>query len=195
MQRVAISRLHRADWAEEALQETWLAAFRSAHTFNPRYAVRTWLWTILLNQCRRLAERQSTRRARLPAEEAGQAACDEVACNDLTPPARAIARERRRLLDRHLRRLPPAESDALRLRFFGGMTFAEIAETTDCALLTAKNRVRRGLMRLAEMEQIRSLAAAESGNRNDSWRRHVSPHAAAQASRGAVSPAGSGEES
>ena len=50
--RVARSRLGRADWAEEVVQETFLAAFKSCATYDPRYNFRTWLWTILLNQCR-----------------------------------------------------------------------------------------------------------------------------------------------
>jgi RNA polymerase sigma-70 factor (ECF subfamily) len=49
--RVARSRLGRADWAEDAVQETFLAAFKSRASYDPRFSFRTWLWTILLNQC------------------------------------------------------------------------------------------------------------------------------------------------
>ena len=41
--RVARSHLGRDDLAEEAVQETFLAAFKSRHTFDPCYNFRTWL--------------------------------------------------------------------------------------------------------------------------------------------------------
>src|SRR5580700_7060039 len=50
--RVARSRLGRADWAEDVVQETFLAAFKSCGSYDSRSSFRTWLWTILLNQCR-----------------------------------------------------------------------------------------------------------------------------------------------
>ncbi|MGE0756687.1 MAG: RNA polymerase sigma factor, partial [Pirellulaceae bacterium] len=62
----------------------------------------------------------------------------------------AAAREQTQLIDELLRRLPEPQADALRLRFFGGLTFPEIAAAMDCGLTTAKNRVRAGLTTLAE---------------------------------------------
>jgi RNA polymerase sigma factor (sigma-70 family) len=60
-------------------------------------------------------------------------------------------KERAALLDELLARLTPAQADALRLRFFADLKFQEIADTMGCSLLTAKNRVRSGLLRLAEL--------------------------------------------
>ncbi|HQU44407.1 MAG TPA: RNA polymerase sigma factor, partial [Pirellulales bacterium] len=51
--RVAQSRLGRPDWAEDAVQETLLAAFQWRGSYRETNNFRTWLWTILLNQCRR----------------------------------------------------------------------------------------------------------------------------------------------
>jgi RNA polymerase sigma-70 factor (ECF subfamily) len=45
------------------------------------------------------------------------------------------------------------QADALRLRFFGGLKFEEIAGAMQCSLSTAKNRVRWGLERMAELVQ------------------------------------------
>ncbi len=154
--RVARSRLGRDDWAEDAVQETFLAAFKGRDTYREPYRFRTWLWTILLNKCRRSWSGQS----RQP-----RVICwtDEAAGGDRSPldearPAnqaeqpleRVLARERVDLLEASLASLPTAQADALRLRFFGGLKFEEIAETMQCSLGTAKNRVRWGLMRLAD---------------------------------------------
>lgn len=151
--RFARSRLGRDDWAEEAVQETFLAAFKARRTYDSRFSFRTWLWTILVNHCRG----QFARRSRLPLveswpdEAAGQV---EPALQDAQPPlAGLLARERSERLEALLSRLSLVQADALRLRFFAGLKFTEIASTMDCSLGTAKNRVHGGLLRMAELLQ------------------------------------------
>ena len=142
--RVARSRLGRADWAEEVVQETLMAAFRAARTFDPRFSFRTWLWTIALNECRSHFARRQRRPPceSLPAESAEDQAP--------APLERVLAQERSDLLESLLARLNPVQADALRLRFFGGLKFQEIADAMGCSLGSAKNRVRWGLAHLAE---------------------------------------------
>ena len=45
---------------------------------------------------------------------------------------------------------PQVQADALRLRFFGGLKFQEIAAAMDCSLTTAKTRVKQGLLQMSE---------------------------------------------
>ena len=153
--RVARSRMGRPDWAEDVVQETFLCAFKSLHTYNSQYSFRTWLWTILLNQCRRQLKKfsrglfigawsQPTSDDDLRATLADQLRSDE------SPSARMATQERSELLDALLAKLPEGQADALRLRFFGGLKFPEIAEAMGCSLSTAKNRVRWGLTKMAE---------------------------------------------
>jgi len=154
--RVARSRMGRLDWAEDVVQETFLCAFKSLQTYDSRYSFRTWLWTILLNQCRRQLKRFS-RGVFIGTWAGGEVGlsnprellADQLRSNEL-PSHRLEAKERSELLDRLLARLPEAQADALRLRFFGGLKFHEIADAMDCSLSTAKNRVRGGLTKLAE---------------------------------------------
>lgn len=154
--RVAQSRLGRADWAEDAVQETLLAAFQWRASYRESSNFRTWLWTILLNQCRRSWSGRM-RRPRLygfddqPAAEVEPAVYQASLDRGEAPPwQRLLAQERSDLLELLLKQLSPTQADALRLRFFGGLKFEEIAETMQCSLGTAKNRVKWGLMRLAE---------------------------------------------
>lgn len=153
--RVARSRMGRPDWAEDVVQETFLCAFKSLHTYNSQYSFRTWLWTIMLNQCRRQLKRfsrgvfigsweQQTSNEERRATLAAQLKSDE------SPSERLAAKERSELLDTLLAKLPEAQADALRLRFFGGLKFHEIADAMGCSLSTAKNRVRWGLTKMAE---------------------------------------------
>ena len=138
--------------AEEAVQETLLSAFKSAHTFNERFSFRTWLWTILLNQCRTQLKRRG--RSQVVAwTDAGDSLPEDDAPRDQQPlpTAMLISRERTEFVERLLARLPDKEADALRLRFFGELKFQEVADAVRCSLATAKNRVKSGLLRMAEM--------------------------------------------
>lgn len=161
--RVARSRLQRADWAEDAVQETFLAAYKSRHTYRDEFSFRTWLWTILLNQCRSLGQRQ-WRAAQCSwsgeADSAAEAAASLADGAQPLPLAQLIARERGELLESLLSQLNDAQADALRLRFYAGLKFQEIADTMGCSLGTAKNRVQAGLIKLSET--MRSEASYQS---------------------------------
>jgi RNA polymerase sigma-70 factor (ECF subfamily) len=137
--------------AEDAVQETFLAAFKSRHTYRAEFSVRTWLWTILLNELRRQGGRES-RTPQLKQWPTGSPGGSEFdpASAEPAPLAQVLAQERNELLNELLDRLPAPQADALRLRFFGELKFKEIADVLDCTLLTAKNRVKAGLLKLAE---------------------------------------------
>lgn len=155
LRRVAVSRLGRHDWAEEVVQETFLALFRGLSTYDSRFSFRTWLWTILLNQCRR-RQGYEGREPRVwswseqtPANDSSISPIEESHCPQPEPIAALLANERAEQLQRLLETLPESQADALRLRFFGELKFQEIAEALGCSLLTAKNRVKAGLLKLA----------------------------------------------
>lgn len=153
--RVARSRMGRPDWAEDVVQETFLCAFKSLHTYNSQYSFRTWLWTILLNQCRRQMKKFSRgvfigAWGQTNSDDDLRATLAEHLKSDESPSARMATQERSELLDTLLAKLPENQADALRLRFFGGLKFHEIAEAMGCSLSSAKNRVRWGLTKMAE---------------------------------------------
>ena len=141
--RAAISRLGRRQWAEEAVQETFLCAHKWLPSYDSRYSFRTWLWTILLNQCSRLAKREQRQPAATPAEF-------EPPCPAASPLAQLLARESSERLHGLLSQLPQVQADALRLRFFGELTFPEIAAAMEISEPGAKHRVKTGLLKLSE---------------------------------------------
>jgi RNA polymerase sigma-70 factor (ECF subfamily) len=158
LRRVAESRLGTVEAAEDVVQETFLSAYKSRQSYDERFGFRTWLWTILLNQCRRYAGRQA-RHPRVVSME-NQSPADtpaslaEVGAGEADSVLGGLmARERREILEQLLLKLSTVQADALRLRFFGGLKFQEIADTMQCSLCTAKNRVRWGLLKLAEFVQ------------------------------------------
>jgi len=163
--RVSMGRLGNANWAEDVVQETFLRAYKSLATFNPEYSFRTWLWTILLNQCRRTLKK----RAKFPQSNVWEEGASDIDhsldagdewCNGSTMPApltQLLQKERAEILDQLLNELTCAQADALRLRFFGGLKFQEIADAMQCTLSCAKHRVRNGLQQLSQ--KIQSMPA------------------------------------
>ncbi len=166
--QVARSRLGDRQLAEDAVQEALLCAFRWLHTYDSKYSFRTWLWTILLNQCTRIAGRRSKLRVALEADERTADAGAEA-----SPVAQLLARENAAQLHAFLARLPETQADALRLRFFGELKFEEIAQAMECSVSGAKNRVRLGLTQLAvwlnkstdRAESSRSIASSVGDSR------------------------------
>lgn len=149
--RLSLSRLQRVDWAEDAVQEALLGAFKSLHTFDSRYSFRTWLWTIQLNQCRRqLKHREKWMRVAFDKdcrmEQRRQRILEGSQEDD--PARTSILDERLRQIEAALSSMPPKMADAVRLRFFGELRFQEIADALGCSLSSAKNWVRDGLVQL-----------------------------------------------
>lgn len=155
--RFAVSKLGDVQRGEDAVQEALLAAFSARGSYDNRFAFSTWMWTILLNVCRR-EWRRSRRRTDVPvAEFHPEPATLETGLSAV------LAAERSDRLRRLLEQLPEAESDALRLRFFGELKFDEIALAMDSSVSGAKVRVKRGLERLADRLCGESLRA-DSGD-------------------------------
>lgn len=149
---VARGRLGRADLAEDVVQEAFLCALKWLHTYDSKYSFRTWLWTILLNQCSRAAQKLGRQRVTIFAGNRDNDAepVSQLASSEASPLEGLLARESRERIGELLDQLPENQADALRLRFFGGLKFQEIAQAQGCSLTSAKSRIRQGLLTLAQ---------------------------------------------
>ena len=153
LNRVAVSKLGNSEWAEDVVQEAFLAAYSARGSYKPEFAFRTWMWTILLNLCRR----EWQRRERRPKEQSCSTIGDWSAigrdepANRETGLGQLLTAERNQAVRLLLQRVPEAQADALRLRFLAGLPFAEIALTMSSSLSAAKQRVKQGLETLAEL--------------------------------------------
>jgi len=153
--RAALSKLRATADAEDAVQETFLAAFRAQQTFNPVYSLRGWLWTILLNVCRRHVRRAPQ------ATSLGEISFNREPFTTTNGLSELLAAERSAALSELLDRMPEVQADALRLRFFGELRFDEIAQAMQCSLNAAKDRVRKGLEQLAFLAHQNSSLCQE----------------------------------
>jgi RNA polymerase sigma-70 factor, ECF subfamily len=127
--------------AEEAVQDTFVRAFRSLHRYQDRDRFRAWLFRILVNQCRSVLRRQQ-RRSRLfvPYELAEAAEPLEPA-----DPCWGTA------VQRALQQLSPPLREALLLRCVEELSYEEIAESTGAGASAVKMRAMRA------REQMRRL--------------------------------------
>jgi RNA polymerase sigma-70 factor, ECF subfamily len=131
--------------AEDAVQEAFLAAWRTAPRFMPeRASARTWLLTLVHRRAVDVVRREERRRGE-PLEAApelvGEAGAD----------ASALLRLERERVQRALKRLPDREREAIELAYYGGFSQAELAERLGQPLGTIKSRMFTGLARLREL--------------------------------------------
>lgn len=131
--------------AEEVLSEVYLTIWRRAGAFEPgRASPISWLGTIARN--RAIDWRRSS--ARRPAVGLDQA--PEAVDGDPTVEEQLIRGEETQRLHLCLDQLDDKQRGAIRSAFFGGLTYAELADRDRVPLGTMKSWVRRGLMRLKD---------------------------------------------
>ncbi len=129
--------------AEEATQETLLAAYDGVASFRGEGAVRAWLYGIARRICaRRLEVRtRQDRRSKLLAENDQ----DAPAADTMVDAARRGAAVRVALAE-----LRPTEREAVLLRFESDLSFKEVADACGIDEAAARKRVSRALAKLRE---------------------------------------------
>jgi RNA polymerase sigma-70 factor (ECF subfamily) len=126
----------RAD-AEDAVQRALLQCYTGASSYQPQWAVSTWLYRILTNVCVDELRRRATRSA----YGAAYAVVDS-----------GRPREPRRDLDLHraLARVPREARVLLALRYAEGLSYGELARIRGISVNTVKSQLARGKALLRE---------------------------------------------
>ena len=134
--------------AEDAVQEGFLAVWRSAAGFRAERAkASTWILTLVHRRAVDLVRREERRRTE-PLEEETAAAAGEA--SEPTEEAAWLRFERERV-QTALRQLPDAQREALELAYYGGFSQSELAERLGVPIGTIKSRMFSGLARLREL--------------------------------------------
>jgi len=133
--------------AEDAVQETFLAVWRTAGSFRAERAkASTWILTLAHRRAVDVVRREERRRAAPLADGA-----DEPDERALPADAEIELTDRRRLVQQALRQLPDEQREALELAYYGGLTQSELAERLSVPLGTIKSRMFTGLRRLRDL--------------------------------------------
>jgi RNA polymerase sigma-70 factor (ECF subfamily) len=143
--------------AEECTQDTFVAVWRGARTYDPaRASVSTWLVSIARNRAVDLVRRRAAR----PADPYA-----EVERADESPDTAetVAAAETSSRVAAALGELPDAQREVIVLAYFHGLSHSEIAERLGLPLGTVKGRARLALDRLRGLAVTYALETERSG--------------------------------
>lgn len=125
----------------DAVQETWVRVMRFAGRFGGQSSVKTWLYRILINQCRTMRETERMGLTTAADEDAPRPdAASRAAENDAT--------ERNDGLRRQVERLDADKRVVLLLCYHEGLTHEHAAEILGLPLGTLKSRLHSALSEL-----------------------------------------------
>ncbi len=137
--------------AEDLFQETFVRVVRTLGEFRPQASLSTWIYTIARNLA--LDHLKTKRRHReMPldaaaTEERGKVIYfkDVLRSGGAEPGARAESSEDERRVVEALAGLTPAKREALVLRMYAGLSYAEVARIVKAPIGTVKFRIHEAL--------------------------------------------------
>ncbi|HEX6902251.1 MAG TPA: sigma-70 family RNA polymerase sigma factor [Thermoanaerobaculia bacterium] len=163
------SRLFRLAWrivgeeasAEDAVQETFLRAYRALPRFDAKSQFGTWLHRIAANTAIEILRKRQRQQSRRGAEEEA----DDASSHEPGPDRRAFSREVDRAVREALDDLSPVERAAFVLRHYEERSIAEVCDTLGLresagkqAVFRAVKKLRRALEPLTARRSAREVA-------------------------------------
>ena len=140
--RFAIRMLGNRDDAEDALQATFLRAYRALGKYHEQDKFSAWLYRILTNQCRSIAARRSHRERVFVNEESLL-----LNAPDTRP---GWTGEDEEFVQRVLNELDPLLREAFLLKYVEELSYEEMSVLTGAGISALKMRVKRACERLRE---------------------------------------------
>jgi len=129
--------------AADLFQETWLRAYRAYPTLRSEDGLRPWIFRIASNLCRnRVRDRMRRMRVITNASANGAELCDSASSPTRGGPEGALH------LKRSISRLPGKQGQALMMRKFAGLEYAEIGAALNCSVESARASVYQALRKL-----------------------------------------------
>lgn len=139
--------LRNAAEADDAAQEVFIKAYRGLGSFRGSAGFSTWIYRIAVNHCRDLVRKAAKERLNesLDAlrERDGEAADALASTED-------PMKDRRRMIQEALDRLPEQYRTILILREAEGLSYDELAKFLGCSLDAVKARLKRARAQLEE---------------------------------------------
>ena len=126
-----------ADSANDAAQDSFIAAFTSLKHFRFGSKFSTWLYSIVVNKCR---DRLRAEKDTVPVDDIRELRADPAG----TPEQRALEGETRSEVQSALAELPTDYREVLVLKHIQGLAYAEMAEILGASVAALKVRAHRG---------------------------------------------------
>lgn len=144
--------------AEEVCQEVFLSAVRSLGSFKGNCALQTWLFRIASNKARDLIEKRSAAKRgggrtplSLDAEHPDTGLVLDPASPAPPPDEATTESERCQVVQAAVRELDDPCREIVELRYFGDLSYSQLAETLGLHPKTVSSRLSRCLDRLEEI--------------------------------------------
>ncbi len=147
--RFGLVALHDHHDAEELVQQVFIRAWNASASFDPaKGSLWGWLHAISRRQIAdRLVERGRGHRLTLAVSE------QQVRTEPEPVPEHLVDRI---VVADGINRLPPEQRTVIRMALFHGLSHSEIAQTAGMPIGTVKSLIRRGLIRLRGMWEVRN---------------------------------------
>jgi RNA polymerase sigma-70 factor, ECF subfamily len=140
--------LGREDDARDAVQETFIAAYRNLKNFRGEAKVSSWLHRIAVNQCLTTKRRARTRSEEFLDEGSSEEERVFIAPASSSPARSSEQNERFRIVRHAVNSLPLDLREVVLMKEFEDMTFQEISDTLEIPLSTVKSRLYTALKQL-----------------------------------------------
>ena len=140
MLRVAFRLLRESACAADAVQNTFVELFCNLTRYRACGKFKSYLYRLLLNQCRRVMRRGRTEQRALATVSAMQHLTHD----------QILEHEHQHDLNRRLAVISPKQRAVLLLRFTADLGYQEIADTLDIPVGTVKSRVSEAVARMRE---------------------------------------------
>ncbi|MCU0496307.1 MAG: RNA polymerase sigma factor [Anaerolineae bacterium] len=130
--------------AEDLAQETFVRLLRSIHTYQYPRPFKAWLYALATHLARDHYKSADTQRTIALSVDF------EIAADDL-PEQQAILNDQSQRVAMAIHTLPPHQREAIVLRYYQGLSHAEIGAALHIPIGTVKSRLSIGLARLREL--------------------------------------------
>ncbi|MDH3355418.1 MAG: RNA polymerase sigma factor RpoE [Chromatiales bacterium] len=135
---------NRAD-AEDVAQDTFIRAYRALANFKGDSAFYTWLYRIAINTAKNYLAAKKIRppSSDIDMDDVGESAFDVKLRDDESPDELLHRDEIESMVYKTMAELPDDQRTALMLREIDGMSYEDIAITTECPIGTVRSRIFR----------------------------------------------------
>lgn len=159
--RLAYMLLQNLQDAEDATQEAFIYAFKNLARYDPgRASFATWLKVIATSRCRDLQRKRRFKWLSLQEWlEVGREPEDETDAHRPDVALELVGMQQ--MVWEALNQVPRKSRQALILRYYGGLSYPEMAQALGCTVSTAKSRVAYGQETLARLLGSEARAALD----------------------------------
>jgi RNA polymerase sigma-70 factor (ECF subfamily) len=151
--RLTVKMLENTQDAEDALQETFIKAYRALPGFDGRSSLSTWLYRIAANEALMILRRRKNLPVSIdePVGEEEEQAPAQIVDWCCMPETELMSGEARVMMDKAIEALPHTLRSVFLLRDIEGLSTLETAEVLNLTEMAVKTRLSRARLRLREI--------------------------------------------